>query len=207
VTGRDRSKRSYTNLENTVERLKGTLIKTNIETGGQGIDGWFNWFDSGTALQYERDPESGEKRLKMIRVILCEWLFRAILRDRAMLDYCEAYFDLKPIERRLYDLARIHCEDQPVWVIDLEPLKGLVGSDGEMSKFRSQLAAISEARSIPDHDIALVDCTGARLQARAASLAKVRVVFSRRGAEATGAPMGSHDQEAVEETLSGTPST
>ncbi|WP_282610805.1 replication initiator protein A [Pelagibius sp. Alg239-R121] len=180
VAGRDRSKRSYSNLENTIERLKGTLIRTNIETGGEGIDGWFNWFDSGTALQYARDQETGEKRLKMIRVVLCEWLFRAILRDGKMLEYCDAYFNLRPIERRLYDLARVHCEEQATWTLQLEPLRQLTGSDSELSKFRSQLAAISEEDRLPDYDIRLVDEYGQALSARAASLAKVFVVFSRR---------------------------
>jgi plasmid replication initiation protein len=183
VAGRDRSKRSYANLEQTIERLKGTLIKTNIETGGQGFDGWFNWFDSGTALHYERDSVTGEKRLKMIRVVLCEWLFRAILNDGKMLEYCDEYFDLKPIERRLYDLARIHCDDAPLWTIELGPLKDLVGSDSEISKFRAQVAAISKAGRLPDHEISLIDRQGGLLSSRALSLARVKVVFSRKNRE------------------------
>lgn len=183
VAGRDRSKRSYANLEQTIERLKGTLIKTNIETGGQGFDGWFNWFNSGTALHYERDAATGEKRLKIIRVVLCEWLFRAILRDGKMLEYCDEYFDLKPIERRLYDLARIHCDGEPVWTIELGPLKDLVGSDSEISKFRAQVAAISRAGRLPDHEISLTDPCGSPLPCRAVSLPRVRVVFSRKNRE------------------------
>ena len=183
VAGRDRSKRSYANLEQTIERLKGTLIKTNIETGGQGFDGWFNWFDSGTALHYERDPVTGEKRLKMIRVVLCEWLFRAILRDGKMLEYCDEYFDLKPIERRLYDLARIHCDAAPIWTIELGSLKDLVGSDSDISKFRAQVAAISRARRLPDHEISLTDARGSPLPSRAVSLPRVKVVFSRKNRE------------------------
>lgn len=202
VAGRDRSKRSYSNLENTVERLKGTLIKTNIETGGEGIDGWFNWFDSGTALQYARDKTTGEKRLKMIRVVLCEWLFRAILRDGKMLEYCDAYFSLRPIERRLYDLARVHCEDEAQWTIQLEPLRQLTGSDSELAKFRAQLATISEGDRLPDYEIHLVDGSGQALSTRAASLTQVGVVFRRRdhqsAAEAIVAPAGEGDAETAE---------
>ncbi len=204
VAGRDRSKRSYSNLENTVERLKGTLIKTNIETGGEGIDGWFNWFDSGTALQYARDKVTGEKRLKMIRVVLCEWLFRAILRDGKMLEYCDAYFSLRPIERRLYDLARVHCEDEAQWTIQLEPLRQLTGSDSELAKFRAQLATISEGDRLPDYAIHLVDGFGQTLSARAASLAQVRVVFRWRdhqsAADAIVGPAGEVDADTAETT-------
>jgi hypothetical protein len=32
-------------------------------------------------------PSKGDKRLKAIKVRLCDWLFRAIQRDRRVLDY------------------------------------------------------------------------------------------------------------------------
>jgi plasmid replication initiation protein len=42
VSGRDTGGDSYDLLSKTVERLKGTVIKTNIETGGCGVDGYFS---------------------------------------------------------------------------------------------------------------------------------------------------------------------
>jgi hypothetical protein len=100
-----------------------------------------------------------------------------------MLEYCDEYFDLKPIERRLYDLARIHCDDAPIWTIELRSLKDLVGSDSDISKFRAQVAAISKARRLPDHEISLTDAHGSPLPSRAVSLPRVRVVFSRKNRE------------------------
>ena len=57
--------------------------------------------------------KTGERRLKAVKVRLCDWLFRAILLDRQVLDYAAAYFQLGPIERRIYEVARSTCEEGP----------------------------------------------------------------------------------------------
>jgi hypothetical protein len=46
------------------------------------------------------------KRLKAVGERLCDWLFRAIPRDGQVLDYATTYFQLWPIERRIYEVAR-----------------------------------------------------------------------------------------------------
>ena len=61
-------------------------------------------------LHYSK-TKSGERRLKAVKVRLCDWLFRAILLDRHVLDYAAAYFQLGPIERRIYEVARSTCNE------------------------------------------------------------------------------------------------
>nr|WP_273335249.1 replication initiator protein A [Sphingomonas ginsenosidimutans] len=104
VTGANHSARSYARLSEALERLQGTRIKTNIEAGGDGEEGLFSWL-SQARLHYSRTC-TGERRLKAVKVRLCGWLYRAILRDRPVLDYAAAYFQLGPIERRIYEVAR-----------------------------------------------------------------------------------------------------
>ncbi|MEM6913947.1 MAG: replication initiator protein A, partial [Pseudomonadota bacterium] len=43
VIGGNRSARSYQRIHGALERLQGTQIKTNIEAGGEGEDGFFSW--------------------------------------------------------------------------------------------------------------------------------------------------------------------
>ncbi|MGC7532168.1 replication initiator protein A, partial [Pandoraea pneumonica] len=99
VTGVNSSARSYSRLSDALERLQGTQIKTNIEAGGEGQAGFFSWL-SEAQLHYQKNAR-GEKRLKGVKVRLCDWLYRAILRDRRVLEYSPSYFQLGPVERRL----------------------------------------------------------------------------------------------------------
>lgn len=98
VTGANHSARSYQRLSEALERLQGTQIKTNIEAGGEGEEGFFSWL-SEARLHYTK-TRTGERRLKAVKVRLCDGLHRAILRDRQVLAYAAAYFQLGPIERR-----------------------------------------------------------------------------------------------------------
>ena len=155
VTGSNHSARSYSRLADALERLQGTQIKTNIEAGGEGEEGFFSWL-SEARLQYARSGK-GEKRLKAVKVRLCDWLFRAILRDRQVLDYASTYFQLGPIERRIYEVARSTCIDGEPLEIDLQTLKLQIGFQNPLSNFRIAMRQIAAANAIPDYDIVLIE--------------------------------------------------
>ncbi|MDG2515782.1 replication initiator protein A [Sphingobium yanoikuyae] len=155
VTGANHSARSYSRLADALERLQGTQIRTNIEAGGEGEEGFFSWL-SEARLQYARTG-SGEKRLKAVKVRLCDWLFRAILRDGQVLDYASTYFQLGPIERRIYEVARSSCADGEPLDIDLSLLKLQTGFQNPLSNFRIAMRQIAAANAIPDYDIQLIE--------------------------------------------------
>lgn len=180
VTGSNHSARSYSRLADALERLQGTQIKTNIEAGGEGEDGFFSWL-SEARLQYARSGK-GEKRLKAVKVRLCDWLFRAILRDRQVLDYASTYFQLGPIERRIYEVARSTCVDGEPLEIDLQTLKLQIGFQNPLSNFRIAMRQIAAANAIPDYDIVLIEDAPAEDGPRKVGRrpAKARVILSRR---------------------------
>lgn len=153
VVGANRSARSYERIAKALERLQGTQIKTNIEAGGEGEDGFFSWV-SEAKVQYARSA-NGEKRLKAIKVRLCDWLYRAILKDLRILTYDRGYFSLSPIERRLYELARSHCGNQPRFIIGLEKLRRRVGCEDTLAKFRRTLAKVESEDNIPEYRVAM----------------------------------------------------
>lgn len=165
VTGSNHSARTYTRLADALERLQGTQIKTNIEAGGEGEEGFFSWL-SEARLQYARSGK-GEKRLKAVKVRLCDWLFRAILRDRQVLDYASTYFQLGPIERRIYEVARSTCVRGEPLEMDLQMLKLQIGFQNPLSNFRIAMRQIAAANTIPDYDIVLIEDAPAPVDADA----------------------------------------
>ncbi len=185
VTGANHSARSYARLSEALERLQGTQIKTNIEAGGEGEEGFFSWL-SEARLHYTR-TRGGERRLKAVKVRLCDWLFRAILLDRHVLDYAAAYFQLGPIERRIYEVARSTCEGEGM-EIDLATFRLQVGYQNPLANFRSALRLIAAADTIPDYRLALVEgavegtpgAEPAGLVRRGRKVSPVRVVITRR---------------------------
>lgn len=156
VTGTSLSARSYTRLSEALSRLQGTQIRTNIETGGEGEEGYFSWLAE-AKLAYSTRGRGGDKRLKAVRVRLCDWLYRAIKLDQRILAYHHDYFSLGPIERRLYELARSHCDGDEPWEIEIEVLRRHVGSNDTAPRFKHALKGIAEADELPEYQMALYD--------------------------------------------------
>lgn len=89
----------YLRLENALERLRGTTIKTDIRTGGQRVKEGFGIIDSWTII--ERAPD--DERMIAVEVTLSKWLFNAV-QAHEVLTIHRDYFRLRrPLERRLYE--------------------------------------------------------------------------------------------------------
>lgn len=183
VTGSNQSSRSYQRLSDALERLQGTQIKTNIEAGGEGEEGFFSWL-SEAKLHYSR-TKTGERRLKAVKVRLCDWLYRAILRDRQVLDYAATYFSLGPIERRIYEVARSTVSDltNEAMKIDLETFRLQIGYQNPLANFRTALKNVAAANTIPDYNLALVEGEAiVPASGRGRKAIPVTVVITRRAA-------------------------
>lgn len=149
ATGRDAGGKSYTSMEATIDRLSGTRLKTNIEMGNIDRRTSFGLIDR---AEYNIEADSkGNKRMTSIEVSLSEWLYRA-LEQKNILTINPRYFSLrKPLEKRLYELARKHVGEQPEWLIKEENLLEKTGSKANIREFRRMLAAITEDDSILDY--------------------------------------------------------
>lgn len=185
VTGANHSARSYQRLSDALERLQGTQIKTNIEAGGEGEEGFFSWL-SEAKLHYSR-TRTGERRLKAVKVRLCDWLYRAILRDRQVLNYAATYFHLGPIERRIYEVARATEEDGRLEV-DLATFRLQIGYQNPLANFRNTLKTIAAADAIPDYHVALVEEAASEDQPtrRGRPASSIRVVITARAPQLCG---------------------
>lgn len=147
--------RDYARIEGMLSRLQGGQIKTTIEAGGKGYAGFFSWF-SQAEIEYRIDAR-GRKQMRAIRITLCDWLYNAILQDRRILAIHDGYFDLSPIERRLYEIGRAHCGNQPTFKIGIEKLLRRVGAEMKLDKFKHLLKGVSEQHKLPEYDIVLTN--------------------------------------------------
>lgn len=146
ATGRDTGGDSYLRLREGFERLSGTRITTNIATGGIETTSGFGLIDS---WEIQRKTRGG--RMVSVVVTLSEWIFRAVL-GRAVLTLSRDYFGLrKPLERRVYELARKHCGRQPEWRASVATLHKKSGSTAPIRVFRAALRKMIDEAQLPDY--------------------------------------------------------
>ena len=140
ATNRGTDGRGYEQLRAALARLGGTRIETNITTGGQEQWETFGLIDRAKIVRETRDG-----RMQEIEITLSDWVFNAI-RGHEVLTLNRRYFQLrKPLERRLYELARKHCGKQERWQIGLEKLHAKTGSSSTPKEFKRMISTIIEA--------------------------------------------------------------
>lgn len=148
ATNRQTSGDSYLRLREAFERLAGTRITTNMMTGGQEVTSGFGLIES---WQIVRATRGG--RMVQVSVTLSEWLFRAVMA-KSVLTLSRDYFRLrKPLERRVYELARKHCGRQAEWCIGLEVLARKSGSASPVRVFRKMMRDMIAADALPDYHL------------------------------------------------------
>lgn len=146
ATNRMVTGRGYALLKSAMERLSGTRISTNITTGGKEIFETFGLIERAKIVKQTRDG-----RMQEVEVKLSDWVFNAI-KAHEVLTLSRDYFKLrKPLERRIYELARKHCGRQSEWRISLEKLQKKCGSGSSLREFRRLITSISDEDEEKDH--------------------------------------------------------
>jgi plasmid replication initiation protein len=149
ATGRETSGDGYARLREAFERLAGTRITTNIVTDGIEATTGFGLIEGWQILRATRGG-----RMVQVSVTLSDWLFRAVL-SRAVLTLSRDYFGLrKPLERRIYELARKHCGRQPEWRIAMATLALKSGSASPLRVFRKMIRDMIAADPLPEYHLA-----------------------------------------------------
>lgn len=156
ATNRGTDGRGYEQLKAALERLAGTRITTNIVTGDVEILRGFGLIDSFEIVRQTRDG-----RMQEVEIKLSDWVFNAI-RANEVLTLHRDYFRLrKPLERRMYELARKHCGRQAEWRVSLATLQKKCGSNSTDKEFRRLVRIIveqdKEHAHIPDYTVHLTD--------------------------------------------------
>lgn len=146
TTNRPTNGDAYDRLEAALDRLDGTRLRTNIKTGGQRERQGFGLLSDYQIVEYDN-----RERMAWIEVELPRWLYRAV-ESNEVLSISRDYFRIrKPLDRRIYELARKHCGYQQRWRVSLEVLHRKTGSTQPRNKFRADIRSLATSGELPDY--------------------------------------------------------
>ena len=142
----DTGGKTYKEFLQSLERLAGTRVLTNIETGGIREKRNFGLIES-----YKIIEEADKEVMAAVEITLPDWLFRSVEKNQIK-TLSEDYFKIrKPIYKRLYELGLKHCGEQVSFKISVEKLFEKSGSVGDIRNFRRDLRELTEENSLPDY--------------------------------------------------------
>lgn len=148
-TNRGTAGKDYKAIVEALDRLAGTRISTNIKTGDEEQFDTFGLIDAASI----RRKHGKDGRLLWCEVKISDWVFNAI-RAQEVLTLHRDYFRLrKPIERRVYEIARKHCGRQSSWSISLEKLHKKSGSKSSVKEFRRSIRFLVDHYQLPDYTL------------------------------------------------------
>jgi len=149
ATNRSTAGVGYKLATNSLSRLKGTIIKTEINTKDLKLKGEFSLIDHWWVVE----KSDNDNRMEAIAVTISDWLYRSIDTTK-ILTLSLDYFKLrKPLERRIYELARKHCGEQKTWKVSLDTIYKKSGSTSSLKLFKQQIKNIVADKNIPDYSL------------------------------------------------------
>jgi plasmid replication initiation protein len=148
--------RAYERLRDALDRLRGTTISTNIKTGGNEVLDGFGLID-----RYRIVRETRDGKMQELEITLSDWVFDAIQYSEVLTLHRDYFRLRKPLERRIYEIARKHCGQKKEWKISLEKLQLKCGSKARLRRFREMVLDIvkeDEAHGhMPDYEVRFED--------------------------------------------------
>jgi len=148
-TNRGTAGKDYAALCEAIDRLAGTRISTNIRAGSEEQYDSFGLIEAASI----RRKHGLDGRLLWCEIKLSDWVFNAI-KAREVLTLHRDYFRLrKPLERRLYELARKHCGRQKEWRVGVDTLLKKSGSKSQEKRFRQMVRILANSNHLPDYYI------------------------------------------------------
>lgn len=150
TTNRKIGGKTYQDLEKTLERLKGTTIKTNIlYSDGKSKFEVFGLIESGRiSKETKNNVEIG-----MVELTLPDWLYQGITQTKILKISADYFRIRKAIDRRIYEIARKHCGYQKEFVISLGLLHLKSGSSALLKMFRHNIKQLAKTNDLPDYTV------------------------------------------------------
>lgn len=157
----------YARLKDAFARLSGTRFETDIVSGDEGEWSTFGMVDK---AGFVYDTKGKQLRLKHCEVILSDWLMRSIEANEVV-RIAPEYFDLrKPLDRRLYEIARKHCGNQKAWSIGLAKLQEKTASNTALKQFRRYVRDAIKRDNLPFYRLELDDKDKVTVRPRSVSV-------------------------------------
>jgi len=180
-TSRGTGGREYDALRDSLDRLDGTRFRTNIKIGDKIVDQWQGLIDSASLTTNDKTGKPEKLRIALSDMVL------NTIKERDVLTLNRDYFRLKrPIERRIYELARKHVGRQEKWVVNMKTLHLKTGSRSTLFEFRRSIKPLLESNHLPDF---LIECDKEKDQLTFYSRAKYLKAMSKRDSVPDLAPL------------------
>ena len=139
----------YERMKAALNRLKGMQITTDIRTGGIRQSEGFGMIDGWCVVGKEED----DPRMTAIQVTLSHWFFNSLTNGEVLTLHAD-YFSLRPLERRIYEIARKHVGQQQNWRINIANLQHKTGSKiARLRQFADELKKIIARDGLLDYQL------------------------------------------------------
>ncbi len=163
-SNRSTSGRDYMAFCDSMDRLMGTVIKTNITSGGADDEGAFPHDEEGTGFFHlvesahiRRKNDSPNGRILWAEIEISEWILNGIKRKQVLTLHRDYFRLRKPIERRVYEIARKLCGRKEEFAIGLRKLLNRTGAQTNLRRFRHTIREMAEGDHLPDYHIDYVE--------------------------------------------------
>jgi plasmid replication initiation protein len=139
--------RDYSQLRDSLERLKTTAITTNIRTKRGQKSTMFSWID-----QWDDLIDAQTKESRGLTLTVSDWFYRGVLEDGGVLSIDPAYFAITGgRERWLYRVARKHAGGNGAdgFAISMPTLFEKSGAEGTYRRFKFEVLRIVQRNDLP----------------------------------------------------------
>lgn len=153
---RDVGGEQYKRLREALERLKGTIISTNIRGDKKTRRAMFGWLDDWT-----EEFDENTQQTKEMTITLSNWIYQGVIMQGGVLSIHPDYFLLTGgLERCLYRIARKHAGKQPQgWLCTVSTLYEKTGSESSRKEFTRMLRKIITANAVPEYHFQWIEQT------------------------------------------------
>lgn len=145
--GRATGGTDYQKLRDALERLKTTIVTTNIRGKSRDKRTMFSWID-----QWEDLVDAQTKESRGLSITLSDWFYRGVTEDGGLLSIDPAYFSITGgRERWLYRVARKHAGGNGAdgFVISMRKLFDKSGAEGTYRRFKFEMLRIVARNDLP----------------------------------------------------------
>jgi plasmid replication initiation protein len=145
--GRSTGGRDYLQLRDALERLKTTVVTTNIRTQRNKKNAMFSWIDG-----WEDLVDAQTKESRGMTLTVSDWFYRGVTEDGGVLSIDPAYFSITGgRERWLYRVARKHAGGNGMdgFAISMPILFEKSGAEGTYRRFKFEILRIVKRNDLP----------------------------------------------------------
>jgi plasmid replication initiation protein len=151
--GRATGGRDYAQLRDGLERLKTTVVTTNIRVNGRQKNTMFSWID-----QWDDLIDAQTKESRGVTLTVSDWFYRGVMEDGGLLSIDPAYFSITGgRERWLYRVARKHAGGNGAdgFAISMPTLFKKSGAEGTYRRFKFEILRIVKRNDLPGYALAV----------------------------------------------------